>query len=116
MHKFADRSETSELELVTNHEEMRQYLCHRMLDNDELRNLMSEDVEGTFEEFYKKMLKPGVYGEHIMLKTAATVFRRNINIHPIFPNPHSVIQITPLDPTDAIYKEWHLLHFHEKHH
>jgi len=114
LHTLATAIETSAINFIQDHIDMREYLCNALLDNTDLQqSFMDEKIEGPIHKYYERMMKPGEFGDHVMLKVASTVFKRIINVHPIFPNPQMVHPITPMEPIQAIYPNWNLLFYDE---
>ena len=113
---YATSSDTSFLQQIQDHEDMRQFLCNHLLDDIQLQeSCMDDQTEGKIEEYYKRMTKLGTYGDHVMLKVAATIFNRNIKIHYIFKMPFLDLTITPMNPNQAINAEWNLLFYDDIH-
>ena len=100
-------------EFPTTPQGMRNLLCDSFLDIEELHELILKEgqQEESKEEYYKRMIKNGEYGDHIMLKTAATVFERNIIVYPVFPNPFWDLPFKPCPPSQAIHPDFTLLHY-----
>ena len=95
------------------HQGLRKLLCDSFLDLEELHEVILNEAKTTEtkEEYYNRMIKNGEYGDHIMLRTAATIFQRNIIVFPIFPNPYWQIKMEPCHPVEAIFPDFTLLHY-----
>ena len=100
-------------DMITTADGMRQFLCNSLLDTEELHQFMSDDIEGPINKYYDRMIRDGEYGDHVMLKTAATVFNTKIVVHPVFPpNAQRMsLPIPPMHQSNSNNPDWNLLFY-----
>ena len=108
-------AQLQEEEGTYSHKQMRDYLCFSLLQTSDLHNRLADSSVDGVRNYTDRMSKVDVPGDHVMLLTAATTFKRRIHVIPVFKEKYQVINYNPVGGIIPQSGDLHLLKFSKAH-